>query len=84
MGAARVFAAAAGSDDSDFLRFHKITLPVCGLLDEQYKDEQYKKEALAKIKDISSKDLEKLLFEIGSKRVNNSCSEGEKYNHEQE
>lgn len=31
MGAARVFAAAAGSDDSDFLRFHKITLPVCGL-----------------------------------------------------
>lgn len=31
MGAARVSAAAAGSDDSDFLRFHKITLPVCGL-----------------------------------------------------
>jgi hypothetical protein len=54
------------------------------LLDEQYKDEQYKKEALAKIKDISSKDLEKLLFKIGSKRVNNSCNEGEKYNHEQE
>jgi hypothetical protein len=54
------------------------------LLNEQYKDEQYKKEALAKIKDISSKDLEKLLFKIGSKRVNNNCSEGEKYNHEQE
>lgn len=47
-------------------------------------DERYKKEALTKIKDISSKDLEKLLFEIGSKKVNDSRSEGEKYNHEQE